>query len=228
MDIRQILSLGLFLLSKVRVPQTTNPPPEPDIVQLYNDARTSIKTMPVVPPLPSLSLDTPISIPSEPPSSEDSVSTACVPCLRAHIAAAAGFLTEALRMARGDGLTNPEVADRINLAEGEIVSAERVDLSPEAILRAPPEEKAVIDWFLPRVRELRQHIITISSLDDLLNASAEANALGRELTLRHLESKGVNIQGVVDIAKKVNDGVMTLDQAKEQVKGLLPVGGGNT
>lgn len=230
MDFRQVLAIGFMLLGKIRLP-TGVPPPEPDLLQLYKQSRAKVAEMssPLFlykSPSPHgvASTTLPASEPFSTSPSLTSVATACVPCLRAHVSAASGALTEALRMARTDGMANPEVAERIRLAQDEIVIAERKDLTPEVILRASPEEKKVIEWFLPRVRELRQHIILISSPDDLLRVSAEANALGRDLTLRHLEAKGVDVEGVIDIANQVKNGSMTLDQAKERVKALLPAG----
>jgi hypothetical protein len=234
MDIRQLIGLGFQLLTKVRLP-SGEPPSEPDLVQLYQDSLAQVNAQ--ISPVISISAsDTPDSqslqalppattaplLPPSEPSSESNVSVACIPCVRAHVSAAAGFLTEALRMGRGDGLTHPEVANRINLAQGEIVSAERIDLTPEAILRAPREEKAVIEWLLPRIRELRQHIITIDSLEDLLEVSVEANTLGRDLTLRHLEAKGVDVGKLEDIAQQVSDKKITIEQAKQRVKELVP------
>lgn len=240
MDIWQILSLGLQVLSKVRLP-SGEPPPEPNIFKLYNQCLDQVKADDVAASADVLTVHDnqnadhrasylplspgtmPLSLPS--PESQvisDNVSTACVPCVRAHISAASGALTEALRMARGDGMANAEVADRIRLAQDEIVIAERKDLTPEAVLSAPPSEKVIIDELLPRIRTLRQHIVQIGSIDDLLNVSAEANILGRDLTLMHFKSKGVDVDGVQNLADQVSAGEITMEEAREKVKEFVP------
>ena len=233
MDIRQIVMLCFFALSKVRLPRG-NPPPEPNVMDIYKQCRSQVdadnRTSQKSPLAPSVTI-----LPAfEPPptsilnsqtqttvSTAAGVATACVPCLRGHISAVSGALTEALRMSRGEGIATPDVAERIRLAQDEITIAERKDLTPEAILASSPVEREIIDEFLPRVRELRQHITTISNAEDLLEVSAEANALGRDLTLRHLESKGIDTEKLNSIAEEVKSGVMTLDQAKERVKELV-------
>ncbi len=238
MEFSQFLVLGASLLSKIRLP-SGKPPPEPDVVEIYKRCRAEVDTSigvgadtTSVPDIaltaltpPPVGHDGSSSLPSASalagPAEPSSVATACVPCLRAHMSTVSGALSEAERMSRGGSIADPEVADRIRLAQDEITMAERKDLAPEAILRAPKSEQAIIEEFLPQIRQLRQHITTIYSRDDLVKVAGEANEMGSQLTLRHLQSKGVDVQQVVDIAKQVSDGTITAAEAENRVKELV-------
>ena len=158
MDIRQVVMLCFFALSKVRLPRG-NPPPEPNIIDIYKKCRGQVDSdlsLDSIPFAPGVTLPGP-----EPPSTVNpqtqptvataaGVATACVPCLRGHISAVSGALTEALRMSRGEGIATPDVAERIRLAQDEITIAERKDLTPEAIIASSTEDRKIIDEFLNR------------------------------------------------------------------------------
>lgn len=152
------------------------------------------------------------------------VSTACLSCSRSHLATMAGGLGEAVRFARGDprGITHPEAIMRIQKAEEEVNIMERIDLSPEALLASPPEERAVAEEYLPRIRKLRQGIGDIGSFDDLEKVAADASLLGQEFRLRHLQLKGVDLNPVVELAQKVQRGELSMADARAQLKDLLP------
>ena len=136
----------------------------------------------------------------------------------------AGGLGEAVRFARGDprGITHPEALMRIQKAEEEANIMERIDLSPEALLASPPEEKAVAEAYLPRIRALRQGIGDIGSFDDLERVAADASLLGQEFRLAALQAKGVDLSPVVSLAQKVQRGELSMADAKAQLKDLLP------
>ena len=154
------------------------------------------------------------------------VSTACLACSRSHLATIAGGLGEAVRFARGDpqGVAHPQAIMRIQKAEEEINILERIDLSPEALLASPPEERSVAEEYLPRIRVLRQGIGDIGTFDDLEKVAADASMLGQEFRLRHLQLKGVDLNPVVELAQKVQRGELTMVEARAQLKGLLPEG----
>ena len=154
------------------------------------------------------------------------VGTACLSCSRSHLATIAGGLGEAVRFARGDpqGIAHPQAIMRIQKAEEEVNILERIDLSPEALLASPPQEKAVAEEYLPRIRVLRQGIGDIGSFDDLEKVSAEASMLGQEFRLRHLQLKGVDLNPVVELAQKVQRGELTMVEARAQLKDFLPEG----
>jgi len=154
----------------------------------------------------------------------EAVSTACLSCSRSHLATIAGGLGEAVRFARGDpeGILHPEVVMRVQKAEEEIGIMERIDLSPESLLASPPEERAVAEEYLPRIRKLRQGIGDMGSFDDLEQVAADASMLGQEFRLRHLQLKGVDLNPVVALAQKVQRGELSMEAARAQLKELLP------
>ncbi len=152
------------------------------------------------------------------------VATACMSCARSHLATIAGGLGEAVRFARGDpqGIQHPEALMRIQKMEEEINILERIDLSPESLQSSPPEEKEVAEEYLPRIRKLRQDIGDIASFEDLEKTAGDASILGQEFRLRALQLKGVDLNPVVELAKKVQRGELTMQEAKERLKEILP------
>jgi len=156
--------------------------------------------------------------------SGERVSTACLSCSRSHLSTVNGALGEALRFARGDanGIAHPEAQRRILLAEDEINIMERIDLSPDALASSPPDEKAVAEEYLPRIRVLRQELGDIDSFDKLEKVAADASILSQEFRLRHLQIKGVDLSPVVELAQKVQRGELSMAEAKAQLKDLIP------
>lgn len=120
----------------------------------------------------------------------DEVSTACLSCSRSHLSTVSGALSEATRFAREGGISDPEVQKRLMIAEDEINILERIDLSPQSLVEAPPEERQVAEQYLPRIRKLRQEIGNITSVERLQQTAAEASILGQEFRLSHLQLKG--------------------------------------
>ena len=180
-------------------------------------------------PIPSIDIET---ISKEPRQIETAipvekggrVSTACLSCSRSHLSTVSGALGEATRFARGDanGINHPEAQRRILLAEDEMNIMERIDLSPDALASSPPEERTVAEEYLPRIRVLRQEIGDIASFDALEKVAADASILSQEFRLRHLQIKGVDLNPVVELAQKVQRGELSMDEAKAQLKELLP------
>jgi len=166
------------------------------------------------------------SFPEEVPETSESpeISTACLSCSRSHLSTVSGALGEALRFARGDsrGIKHPEVIRRVLMAEDEINMLERIDLAPDALVNTSPEDREVAEEYLPRIRQLRQNIGNISSVTDLEEAAAEASILGQEFRLRHLQLQGVDLNPVLELAKSVERGEITMDEAKEKIRELVP------
>ena len=163
----------------------------------------------------------PIAV-AQPPLSSREVATGCLACSRSHLSTVSGALGESLRFAREGGIIHPEVQRRLNLAEDEINIMERIDLAADAIQRSPPEEQELARHFLPKIRELRQNLGAIKTVEELEKTASEASILGQEFRLRHLQSKGVNLNPVLELAKKVQAGEMTMAEAKEKLKTMLP------
>lgn len=170
-----------------------------------------------------ISFEPALETPTEP---AEEVSTACLSCSRSHLSTVSGALGESLRFARGDpaGISHPEVQRRVMLAEDEILMLERIDLAADALEKASPEEKAVALEYLPRIRSLRQNIGNISSVEQLQETAAEASVLGQEFRLRLLQLEGMDLSPIISLAKAVEEGSMTMEEAKSRVKELLPEG----
>lgn len=158
--------------------------------------------------------------PGEAPKKE--VATSCIACSRSHLATIAGALDESLRFAREGGVTDPEVIKRLDIAEREVTMMERIDLSPEAILNSPQREQELAHGFLPKIRKLRQDIGQIASVDQLETAASEASILTHEFRLRQMEMAGANLNPIIALAKAVEAGEMTMEEAREKVKEYLP------
>jgi hypothetical protein len=146
---------------------------------------------------------------------ETDVSTGCLPCARAHLSTIAGTLKEALRFAREGGITHPEVQSRLQTAEEDVTIIERHDWTPEKILRSPKEEQELMRGFIQRLRELRQQIITIDSVEDLEETAARAGELATDLRLAVLRLKGIDTGRIIDLAQKVQAGEITMEEAKK-------------
>jgi hypothetical protein len=153
---------------------------------------------------------------------QEEVGTACLSCSRSHLSTVSGALSESLRFAREDGIMNPEVQRRLMLSEDEINIMERIDLAPDALAKSSPEERQVAEEYLPRIRKLRQDIGNISTVEQLETVASEASILGQEFRLRHLQLRGVDLNPVMELAKRVQAGEMTMEEAKEELKTLLP------
>lgn len=114
----------------------------------------------------------------------DSKTEACAACTRNHIAAAAGLLTEGTRFL-SKGLGSAEVAERIDLATQELVTAERGDLNPAKIARLPDGERKLATWMAQKVREMRHIMDQLKSEEDYRKAIIELSDLSREITKRY-------------------------------------------
>jgi len=152
-------------------------------------------------------------------SADGDISTGCLPCARAHLSTIAGTLKEALRFAREGGIMHPEVQSRLQTAEEDVTIIERHDWTPEKILRSPKEEQELMRGFIQQLRELRQQIITIDSVEDLEETAARAGELATDLRLAVLRLKGIDTGRIIDLAQKVQAGEMTMEEAKRAISG---------
>lgn len=176
-------------------------------------------------PQPPRALAAPVQTVVEPasrPAIKEEVSTACLSCSRSHLSTVSGALGEAIRFAREEGIEHPEVQRRLNLAEDEINIMERIDLSPDALSRAEPREKQVAEEYLPKIRRLRQQIGEVTSFPKLEEVAADASLLGQEFRLRHLQLRGVDLNPVIELAKMVKAGEISMDEAKARLKAMIP------
>ena len=108
------------------------------------------------------------------------------------------------------------------MAEQEINVMERIDLSPQKLQELPALEAEMAREYLPKIRVLRQDMGNIESVDALEKCTANASVLGQEFRLRHLQTKGVDLNPVVDLARRVKAGELTIEEAKARLKTMLP------
>ncbi len=156
------------------------------------------------------------------PRDESIQQTGCISCSRSHLSTVSGSLSESLRFAREGGIEHPEVQRRLMLAEDEINILERVDLAPDALAKSPPMERRLAEEYLPKIRSLRQNIGAVTSTEALEKIAADASILSQEFRLRALQLKGVDLTPILHLANKVEAGEMTMDEAKEALKEMLP------
>jgi hypothetical protein len=161
-------------------------------------------------------------VPELPSGEKKVVATSCIACSRSHLATIAGALDESLRFAREEGVTHPEVLKRLDIAEREVTMMERIDLSPESILNSPQKEQDLARGFLPKIRKLRQDIGQISNVDQLEQAASESSILTHEFRLRQMEMAGANLNPIIALAKAVEKGEITMEEARAKVKEYLP------
>lgn len=113
--------------------------------------------------------------------------TACNLCSSEHFTQVSGDLAEALRFAREEGLTHPEVVRRVEHARQELNEMERYDLSPAEIQRLSGPERELAHWALPQSRNLRHLInetITTKEVSDLEKVAAQAETTANEFAKR--------------------------------------------
>ena len=208
------------------------PPQLPPLSQLYKESYDSFfGTANPVPQFNTTVKEVPDYVEAEgvreipvtkPSSTSSTVSTACMNCARSHLATVAGAWEEALRFARTGGIGDPEVVKRLSIAEKELNIMERVDLSPASIEASPREQQDLARKFLPAFRDLRQKAGEIASVAELEKAAADAENTGRQLRLDLLKSKGVDVNKIADLVKKVEAKEITVDQAKAQLHNMVP------
>ncbi|MDZ4246005.1 MAG: hypothetical protein U1D67_02685 [Dehalococcoidia bacterium] len=155
----------------------------------------------------------------EPVTGREAVSVGCVPCARAHFSTVSGTLKEALRFAREGGIMHPEVQSRLLTAEEDITNVERHDWTPEKIINSPVAEQEIVRKILPILRELRQDMMEIASVEQLEAAAANAGELSTLLRLEVLKMRGVDTDRIVDLAHKVQSGDMSMEDAREELGG---------
>jgi len=117
------------------------------------------------------------------------VASACVPCAVGHFSTSAGVLNEAFRF-RNEGLTSPQILDRIAKAIEEQNALERVDLTPEKMQKLQPWERDLAEEALTKSRELRHSLEGIQSVEELEGLAADTEEfykkLNREWTTKRL------------------------------------------
>ncbi|MBA7562902.1 hypothetical protein ES708_04555 [subsurface metagenome] len=111
---------------------------------------------------------------------KEAVATACVPCALGHFSTSAGLLNEAVRFKK-EGITSNEILDRIAKVLEEQNALERVDLTPEKIRNTPDWERDLAEEALQQSRSLRHRLETLTTIEELEQAAADAEGYYRTL-----------------------------------------------
>lgn len=145
--------------------------------------------------------------------------TGCVPCSADHLSTIVASLNEAMRFARGGGgIEHPEVQRRIELAIDEANALERLDAAPDALLKLPPNEKAIMDEMLPKLRKIRQRLGEVTSVEELEQIAAEAHTVRMDFKMRHSGINPKMLERVKSLAQDINDKKITKEQAISKLK----------
>lgn len=144
----------------------------------------------------------------------------CVQCSRDHISTVTAVLNEAMRFAREGGIEHPEVQRRIELAIDELNVMERIDAAPDALLKLPPKEKAIMDEFLPKARRIRQRLGEVKSVAELEQIAADSHAIRMELRVKKSGLSEQMISKVKSLAQEVNEGKITKEEAISRLRDM--------
>lgn len=179
-----LIALGVQGILIIRALQKTAIPPIPsplaDItyVGLMGPRAASLQKTPSI----DVTASTPPLLTTASPTA-----VSCISCTKHHLAGVAAMLNEATRFTRsGTPISDPEIQERLAIAEEEIAAWERKDVTPAQIAASPPEERGLILATVEKVRALR-HFIDSSGLgmgkgspEDLEKAAAMAGQIRQE------------------------------------------------
>lgn len=199
---------------------------EAQMIQQPAAVMGTVKPQPLIRSMPDDATDdfSDIPRPLGSANTREELGVGCLPCARAHFTAIWGSLDEALRFARDEGIAYFEVITRMQSAEKEALMVERHDWTPAKIANSPVAEQEVLRYMLPKLRELRQDIVDIASVDDLESATAKAEALAQDLHIQVLKLKGINAERLSGLAKQVQNGEKTIEQAGRELRDQISEG----
>lgn len=125
---------------------------------------------------------------------QNDIATACIPCTLGHVSVSAGLLNEAVRF-KDDGITSNEILDRIAKILSEMNALERVDLTPEKILKSPKWVRDLAEEALRQSRQLRHKLEAITTIGELEEAAADTEAYYRTLNREYFKRRLANMSG---------------------------------
>lgn len=126
---------------------------------------------------------------------------ACSVCALKHLSRASAFLNEAHQMLASYGFLDPSIQYRIDKTAENLAALEDLDWSPEKLARSEPRDRALVEAYYPRVRELRRDVLTTGSPEALETLAAKASVLSREYRIDFLKSRGLNMGAAVSAPK---------------------------
>jgi hypothetical protein len=118
-----------------------------------------------------------------------SVDTGCLPCGRAHLGTIAAMLKMAAQAAKDQGMSNPDVATRLQTADEELTMLSAWDWTPERIAKSPPEDRAIIEAIKPQVEALHAALRQAHSPEDLGRLAIQAQDIRHQFLTLDLERR---------------------------------------
>jgi hypothetical protein len=137
-----------------------------------------------------------------------SIATGCIPCSLGHVGTCSGLLKEGVRFASGpDGVSSPEVIDRVNMCLDELNTMERVDMSPSMIQQLPAWEKDLAHDVLAASRSTRHELEDVSNFDRLEEIAAKTDDKRKEIGRKWFAAKLANLsdQDKANIQQRIID-----------------------
>lgn len=116
----------------------------------------------------------------------ESKTIACIPCVKNHLSAVAGILSESKRFISG-GIKDPKIMEAIDIATKELTAAERGDLDPAKVALLPKKEKEVAEWAADQARDLRHSIDGIRDKETLEAAIVKADQINKEMISKFID-----------------------------------------
>lgn len=204
-----IAALGILSSTKKKNPEEPfSLPPMPEVPKLE------------LPQAPAQAGVAPAKAAAPPAVAESRVTgKGCLPCSRDHFAAVYGALEEALRFARREpeGMAHPEVQDRLAIVEKELNVWERIDMTPDKIQGLPEEERQEVRNWIAEGSRLRQKVAEVTDIDELEKMATKAREIHARARLMALPKE--MRQRIEALAKRVQTGEMSLDQARGELNG---------
>lgn len=116
--------------------------------------------------------------------------TGCVVCGKAHLAATVGMLDRAAQLSQERGSCDADCAYYLAAAQREVVNLLEHDWTPEQVAATPPEDRAVLEKWLPALYEAQNTIFLGTESPARVNLAKAAGAL--EEAGRFARSSGVD------------------------------------
>ena len=165
-------------------------------------------------PRPAVPATTPAPAPaSEPktaqvqPGKATAIATGCVPCSLGHVGTCASILSESLRFGRTEGMTSPEVVDRVNMCLDELNAMERVDLRPEMTSNLTGWERDLVNQLQVKSRLIRHGLEGLQRIEDLEKVAADVQTTRKEIGRAWFQNKLANLtpEDKAEISRRVDE-----------------------
>jgi len=118
---------------------------------------------------------------------------ACTVCALKHLSRASGLIGEASQMLASYDFVSPTIQGRIDTVAENLGALEDWDWSPAKLSRSTPEDRALVEKFYPKVRELRRKVLTVQNPQELEQTAGAMKKLSTDYRIAFLESRGLDM-----------------------------------